>query len=282
MQTSRASLNVFIMAIASKHKNKSRVIQALVEQRNVMSAVILRDMRTRFFNHGLGFIVVPLWPLVHMGVLIIIHAVAGRGSSPYGESTALFYATGLVPTLTFMYVSRYMGFSLVSNRPMIAFPAVKVLDVMIGRAVLEVISAFITLSLIIIILWILGQNPFPFNIERAVSAYLATVFLAFGCGTLVGVATMFFPIVVTVYQLTLICLYISSGTMFVASNLPDKLAVPLSYNPVLECVEWMRTAYYETYSDRLVSEQYIIAFGLVTLCLGLTAERFFRRRMLEG
>jgi capsular polysaccharide transport system permease protein len=70
--------------------------------------------------------------------------------------------------------------------------------------------------------------------------------------------------------------------MFVASNLPDKLAVPLSYNPVLECVEWMRTAYYETYSDRLVSEQYIIAFGLVTLCLGLTAERFFRRRMLEG
>lgn len=247
-----------------------------------MNAVILRDMRTRFFNHGLGFAVVPLWPLVHMGILILMHTMTGRDAALYGDSTAVFYATGLVPTLTFMYVSRFMGFSLLTNKPMLSFPEVHVIDVMIGRAFLEIVAACITLFLIIVILWGLGQNPFPFDVERAVCAYLATVFLAIGCGTLVGVLSMFLPVMATVYALLLICIYISSGTMFIASNLPDELAIPLSYNPVVICVEWMRTAFFETYSDKLVSREYVLIFAIVTLCLGLGIERFFRRQMLEA
>lgn len=269
------------MATTPKGPRRHPIIEALIRKRDVLGAVILRDMRTRFFNHGLGFIIVPLWPLVHMGALIIIHAAAGHGAPPYGESTALFYATGLVPTLTFMYVSRYMGFSLVMNRAMLAFPVVKALDVMVGRAFLEVIAACITLTLMLTILWATGQNPWPYDIESAVCAYMAIILLGFGCGILVGVASMFFPFFVTIWQLTLILFYVSSGTMFVASNLPDSLSIPLSYSPVTECVEWMRTAFYESYSDKLVHPEYILSFGMVTLCLGLTIERFFRRQMLE-
>src|SRR4051794_32111287 len=102
-------------------------IQALIDTKNVMSAVVLRDIRTRFFNHGLGFIIAPLWPLIHMALLILIHTV-GNQSPLYGESPALFYATGLVPTLTFMYVSRYMAWSLMQNRAMMAYHAVKAID----------------------------------------------------------------------------------------------------------------------------------------------------------
>ncbi len=257
------------------------ILYALNGKKNVIGAVILRDMRSRFFNHGLGFAVIPLWPLVHMGVLILIHAL-GKASVPFGESTALFYATGLVPTLAFMYVSRFMALSLILNRPMLAFPEIKVFDVMMGRALLEMIAAFITLFLIVMILWLTGQNPFPFDLERAVSAYLATLYLSFGCGVLVGVISMFLPLMVTVYQLIIICLYISSGTMFVANELPDSLAIPLSYNPVVDCVEWTRSAFYETYSDRLVSVPYVLLFGTITLCVGLFIERVFRRKMLEA
>jgi len=257
------------------------MLRALARKQNVMAAVILRDMRTRFFNHGLGFIVVPLWPLVHMGVLILMHTASG-GKPPYGESTAVFYATGLVPTLTFMYVSRFMGYSLVMNKAMLAFPEVQVFDVMMGRAFLEIIAACIMLFLIVAILWALGENPFPFDLERAVCCYLATILLAVGCGALIGVASMFMPVIVTAYALIIILLYISSGTMFVASNLPDPLAHALAYNPLLVCVEWMRTAFYETYSDKLVSPEYVLAWGVGTLFAGLLVERVFRRQLLEA
>lgn len=261
-----------------KHKS---VWDALITEKNVLSAVILRDMRTRFFNHGLGFAIVPLWSLTHIVVLIIINTLAGR-TAAFGESMPLFLATGLVPTLTFMYVSRFMGYSVLMNRPMLAFPVVTSLDVMIGRACLEVVSSSITLAVIMAILWANGQNPWPFDLEQAVSCYLAVIILAFGCGTLVGVAGMFLPFMLTVWQIALICIYISSGTMFVASSLPDRAATALSYNPVLQCVEWMRTAYYESYSDKLVDPVYVWSFGLVTLFLGLALERVFRRQMLEA
>ncbi|MBB4570850.1 ABC transporter permease [Rhizobium leucaenae] len=251
------------MAVTTEKKMHT-TIQAIARKKNVMNAVILRDMRTRFFNHGLGFAVVPLWPLVHMGVLILIHTMS-HGLPPYGESTAVFYATGLVPTLTFMYVSRFMGYSLIMNRSMLAFPEVQVFDVMIGRAFLEIVAACIMLFLIVGILWALGEKPFPFDLERAVCCYLATILLAVGCGTVVGVASMFMPIIVTAYALIIILLYVSSGTIFVASNLPDPLANALAYNPLLVCVEWMRTAFYETYSDKLVDQQYVLAWGIGTL-----------------
>jgi capsular polysaccharide transport system permease protein len=271
----------FSVARMERRQRKNPLILALISKRNVMNAVMLRDMRSRFFNHGLGFMLVPLWPLVHMGVIIAIHAAVIH-NPPYGDSAPLFFATGLVPTLTFMYVSRFMGYSFVQNRAMLNFPAVKPLDVMLARGFLEVIGACITLTLIMTLLWIFGHNPWPINVERAVSAYLAIILLAFGCGAMIGVLSMFFPFILTIWQLSLIGIYISSGTMFVVSNLPDALSVPLSYSPVTESVEWMRTAFYESYSDKLVNPSYVISFGVTTLCLALLVERFFRRPMLEG
>ncbi|MGV1795345.1 ABC transporter permease [Rhizobium sp. A37_96] len=264
--------------------DKSRLnrplINALISKRNVIWAVILRDMRTRFFNHGLGFIVVPLWPLVHMGAIIMIHSAAGY-PAPYGSSAPLFYATGITPTLTFIYISRWMGYSVITNRAMMSFPVVKPADVMTGRACLEIISACITLVLMLAILWVTGQDPWPYNLEQAVSAFLAAIFLGFGMGFLVGSIALIYPIILTVWQLTIICLYISSGTLFVASNLPDNLSRFLAFSPVTVCVEWMRTAYYESYSDKLVAALYVFSFGAIALFLGLTIERIFRRHIFD-
>jgi len=75
---------------------------------------------------------------------------------------------------------------------------------------------------------------------------------------------------------------VSSGCLFVTPNLPDQIAIPLSYNPIVQCVEWMRTAYFENYSDRLVDKEYLLAFGIISLLAGLLAERFSRRILMDG
>ena len=117
-------------------KPKSPLRFAFEQQLNVMSAVVLRDVRTRFFDHGLGFLMVPLFPTLHLFVLIAISKLVGR-YAPYGDSLIVFFATGLLPTLTFMYVSRFMAMSLLMNRPMLAFPAVRMMDIVLARAFLD-------------------------------------------------------------------------------------------------------------------------------------------------
>lgn len=257
------------------------VLDALREKRNVMSAVMLRDMRTRFFNHGLGFLMVSLWPLAHIGMLLLIYKLFGR-TTPFGESLFVFFATGLIPTLTFMYISRFMSLSLILNRPMLGFPVVKVLDIMAARALLEIIAAFVTLFLVFVILLLMGDNPFPRDPVQAVCAYLSLLLLAIGVGSIAGVIAMFMSFFVTIYALFVLLVYFLSGTLFVASALPDSIAYPLSFNPVLHAVEWMRVSYYEGYSDRLLDKAYLIQFGLASLCIGLLLERTLRRIMLEG
>ncbi|WP_321379523.1 capsular biosynthesis protein [Rhizobium sp.] len=256
-------------------------IDALRKKRNVMTAVILRDMRTRFFNHGLGFLIVALWPLAHMIMLLMIYTLSGR-PAPFGDNIRIFFATGLIPSLAFMYISRFMSLSLILNRPMMAFPSVTVVDIMFARAFLEITAAFMTLVFFLIILFALGDDPVPYDIEQAVYAYLATLLLAVGVGTLAGVLVMFFHFFVTIYALAMILVYILSGVLFLASSMPAPIAYALSWNPVLQCVEWMRTAYYPTYSDKLLDKTYVIGYGLTALCLGLLLERVLRWKMLEG
>jgi len=254
---------------------------ALRQKRNVMSAVVLRDMRSRFFNHGLGFIVQSLWPLAHMLIIISVNTFAGR-SAPYGESPLIFFGAGLIPTLSFMYISRFMALSIVLNKNMLSFPIVTVTDILFARAFLEVIAGFITLIFVWIIFVCLGLNPYPMDPAQAVLAYLATILLAVGIGTIVGVITSFLPLFVTIYALFSIVVYIASGAVFVSPNLPDQLAIPLSYNPVVQCVEWMRTAYFGGYSDRLLDRGYLLGFGLASLFIGLAAERLSRRILLDS
>ncbi|WP_312621645.1 ABC transporter permease [Agrobacterium pusense] len=257
------------------------ILHALAEKKNVMKAVILRDMRTRFFNHGLGFLLVSLWPLAHMIILLGIYTVMGR-KTPYGESLNVFFATGLIPTLAFMYVSRFMSLSLILNRSMLAFPVVTVVDIMVARAFLEVVAAALTLFFMFMILLALGNNPYPADPFEAVYAYLATILLAIGAGSLACVMVMFMPFFATIYALTMIVVYISSGTLFVAAALPESIAYILSWNPVFHAVEWMRLAYFPGYSDKWLDRTYIISFGALSLCLGLLLERVLRMKMLEG
>ena len=239
------------------------------------------DMRTRFFNHGLGFLIVSFWPLAHMVILLGIYSVLGR-RVPYGDSPYLFFATGLIPTLAFTYVSRFMCLSIILNRPMLAFPAVKVSDIMFGRAFLEIIGAFITLVLVITILLALGESPYPVDLDQAVQAYLATLLLAIGVGSLASVITMMVPFFATIYALFMIIIYLSSGVMFVASALPQQVIAVISWNPVVHSVEWMRSAYFRGYPEQVLDKDYLLKFAVFSLFLGLLVERICRKNIMDG
>lgn len=127
-----------------------------------------------------------------------------------------------------------------------------------------------------------GDYPYPNDPGDAVLAYMATILLALGVGTIVGVISQFLPMFATVYALMTIIIYISSGALFVTSSFPDQIAVPLSYFPIVQCVEWMRVSYFENYSDRLLSREYLVWFGATSLMLGLLLERLLRRVVMES
>lgn len=257
------------------------IFTAFERQRRVLAAVILRSMRTRFFGHGLGYIFAVGWPVTHILVLIVIFSITGR-APPFGESTVLFIATGSVPFMAFSYLARFMMIDLIATKPLLALPEVKLMDVLIASALLEILSAFAVIIVMIMLGWAFDIPMLPHDISEAFGALGAAVLLGLGMGFLNSVIVMAFPMWMTGYALLSIAMWAASGVMFVPSSLPDPFRTWLSYNPALQVVEWMRASYYEGYGEHLLDRAYAIGFGVVTLGLGLILARFSRAYILAA
>jgi capsular polysaccharide transport system permease protein len=257
----------------------SNLRSAARRQSRVLLALMLRYIRTRFFGSGLGYLVAIGWPLSHILIIVAIYATLGR-AAPYGDSIVLFIATGTVPFMIFSYLSRFMMISIIYARPLLAFPEVKVLDILIASALLEILTACCVTFIFIILAWAFGIDIVPRDLVQATYAFGAAVLLGFGFGMLNGVMVLAVPMWFTGYALLMIAMWISAGVFFVPDALPHTIREILAYQPVLQVIEWTRSAYYEGYGGLVLDRRYIIGTGLVTVFLGFLLERVMRGHLL--
>jgi len=254
---------------------------AFQRQWQVFLAVILRNMRTRFFGHGLGYLVAVAWPVAHILLLLVIFTFTHR-AAPVGESMVLFAATGAVPFQCFSYLARFMMMSMMSIKPLLSFPEVKLMDVILASALQETLACCGVMMVMVLLGWAFGIPIWPHDIGEAAGALGAAILLGIGFGVLNSVISMMFQLWNFVYVLLSIGMWASSGVAFVALAVPEPFRTYLCYNPTFHIVEWMRDAYYEGYGEHLLSREYLLGFGLATLVLGLLLERLTRARILAA
>jgi capsular polysaccharide transport system permease protein len=264
-------------ALAGARLNVSQMLRV---QGRILVAIMLRDVRTRFFGSAFGFLLAIGWPLSHIFILLAVNTAIGR-AAPYGESAALWYATGVVPFMVFNYMARFTMLGVMMNKPMLSFPVVKVTDILFARAILELLNAGIVIIATILIFAALGIDFAPVDLVQACLALGACMLLGLGLGIVNGVIAGLAPFWVVGYQIFSIILWLASGVIFVPDALPDIARYYLSFNPALQGVEWMRSAYYQEYGAELLTKSYLVMFGLAALFVGLSLERMLRGRILQ-
>lgn len=182
--------------------------------------------------------------------------------------------------MIFMYISRFMMYTVTFNKPMLAFPGVHVLDVMFAGAILEILSMAVVVILLAIIAVSFGVDIEPRNMLELTAAVGTAILLGMGFGLLNGVICLAFPMWITGYALVSLTMWAASGVFFVPDALPNFVRVPLSYNPILQVIEWTRAAYYEGYGNVVLDRAYAVKVALTSVCLGLLVERASRGRIL--
>jgi capsular polysaccharide transport system permease protein len=252
----------------------------LKAQGRILVALMLRDIKTRFGGNEFGFLLAVAWPLTHVLLLIIINAGLGR-AAPYGDSAALWFATGVVPFMAFQYMSRFISMGIVLNRPLLSFPIVKITDLLFSRALVEVLSAGLVVLVVSAIFWAFGIDFMPLDLVQASLALLAMMLLGLGFGVINAIIAAAFPFWITGYALLMMIFWFASGIVFVPDALPENIRTPLSFFPPLQGVEWMRSAYYEGYGATILDKTYLISSALVTLFIGLALERLVRGKLLQ-
>lgn len=270
------------MSVTGEHGLEPlRGAELMRAQGRILMALIFRDIRTRFFGSAWGFLIVIAWPLTHILILLGIYLVMGR-TAPYGDSVSLWFATGIVPFICFSYMSRFITFGVVMNRPLLGYPIVKITDIIFARAVVELLNAMLVVINLGVIFWAFGVDFMPNDPVEAGYALLASMLLGLGFGAVGAVIAGIVPMWAGFYGLVLVVMWVSCGVIFVPDALPAQVQVPLSYFPLLQCVEWMRSTYYEGYGTTILDRGYAVGWGLATLFLGLALERLLRGRILAG
>jgi capsular polysaccharide transport system permease protein len=245
---------------------------------NVIRALMLRDMRTRFGGSYWGYVVVVLWPVAHILVMVAI-MVFRNIPSPMGIDPILFVATGAVPALVFQYTSREAMKAIMVNRPLMYYPQVKSFDIMIARFLVETIKGFQGLIIIIGIVLALGIDPMPIDPIMAVEGYLMALLLGLGMGAVnIGIMS-FFPGWLWGYIVLTLLVYMTSGVFFLPHMLPVELYNIMKWNPIVQVIEWIRLAYNPQLGVS-IDYFYVVAWGAGSLCTGLAMERTIVRRFL--
>ena len=241
----------------------------------VLSALMLRDMRSRFGGNYWGYLVQVLWPCAHLGILVGVMSFRGV-RAPITDSAMLFIATGAVPALAFQYISREVMKGYMIHKPLTYFPQVKKFDTVVARCLVEIVSSFMGLMLVCAVLACFEVDPRPVDMFTAITGYLAAIGLGIGVGFVnVGICSVF-PGWALGYILITITLYLTSGVYFLACFMPEQIYYYMKWNPITQLIEWVRLGYEPSLP---VQVDYLYVFGWIfcSFTIGLLMERFVVR-----
>lgn len=247
-------------------------IHALNVQGRVISALTLREIRSRYAHSKLGFFWAFFEPFAHIIVFIGIFSALGR-ASPIGDSMGLFILTGIIPWLLYSNTVGNVMRSLNSNKALLGYPQVMPLDIIISRLIIEAITLFIVMLFFLASFSYLGYRIEIDSFLQMCSAYGLLILLAAGVG-LINIAIMAaYPSYENIYNAFSRPLYFISGIFFTADFLSPEVYALIDFNPLIHIIEWFRSGFYPSFQSNLYDPQYAVAVCVSLFTLGLVVER---------
>jgi capsular polysaccharide transport system permease protein len=283
--TERLSAKASAVMVSLDERRRLRFdasIPVMPELSRIIVASILRDMRTRFGRSYIAYLIAIGWPLSHMSAILVAYIFSNR-IAPIGDDPSIFIATGAAPYVLCLYPARFTAMSITQNRPLLNFPIFRPIHLIISRALLEILSAFVVFIVFVGILALAGMTVMPIDIHQACRTIALIIYFGISVGVFGVVMCSFSTIVgIIVIVLSFVGLYLTSGALVPASFFSETTRSIFWYNPMYHLVGLLRSAFFTNYVLEEYSFFYVLFVSNVLLFLGLLGERMLRGKILKG
>jgi capsular polysaccharide transport system permease protein len=242
-------------------------------QRDVVYALLLREMSSRFGKSRLGVLWVLMEPVAHLVFPIAIFGFMLERTLP-GVEYPVFLTYGFLPFLLFKTICLQTMDGTRANRGLLSYRQVLLMDVFVAKALTHCAVSAVVFAVVLGGLGVLGFGvlpPWPIELFGVLALTLA---LAFGLGMLFAALGSVAPDLKSIVRLMFLPLYFMSGILFPISRFPDEWLQWLALNPVLHLVELSRDAAIANYEPmRQLSVAYPLAVAMASLFGGLALYR---------
>jgi capsular polysaccharide transport system permease protein len=249
-----------------------------MRQIQVINAIVLREMRTRFGRHRMGYLWALFEPVMYIATFAVFSVLLGR-RMPHGFAVVPFLVTGFLPSLSFSHVATQGMHAINGNRGLLFYPDIRPLDLVISRTLLE-IATYLLVFMLLMAGWALWEGRLEVH---NVPLTLAGMLLAAGLGGSLGLVlcglSVFSSSVERLAGPLMRPLFWISALFFSTNELPSEPRGVMLHNPVLHVVELTRSGWFPGYDVPEVSVWYPAVWILVLAYFGLTLERVARRRL---
>jgi len=257
----------------------SAVAQALTTQMRVIRALMLRESLSRYGDHKIGFLWAFIEPLLTVLVLVLIFS-ALRNDNPGGMPLIPFMLLGIVSFGMLRDPLGQMTGAISQNKSLLAFPQVTTFDVLVSRALMELAITAFVLTFMLSMAHLLGYHSSVENPLGVVAVLLLLGTIGTGVGFLFSSLE---PIIPSIRQISSLLmgrpLFLGSGLFFTAESVPAHVRELLLYNPILHCMELLRSEYFYEFETHYGEWGYVTSWAFGSLAVGLAAHRALRRKV---
>lgn len=247
-------------------------------QADVIGALILRELHTRFGRQNIGYLWIFAEPLLLAFAVGLLHSqshlpVAG------GVLSIPFAIAGYTLFIMFRSMVSRAETMLEANRPLLNHRQVTILDMALARALLEIASTVAVLFLLLAGAWMLGFANLPDDVVLVLAAIALLGWFSFALSMIVIALGHESPIA---GRLVHPLLYLSmplSGAFFAMPWLPAGLRDMAAWIPTVPIFELMRLGLFEGYPDADAGLAYPVATCAALTLIGLAGLRVLRPKV---
>jgi capsular polysaccharide transport system permease protein len=242
-------------------------------QRDVIYALLLRELASRFGKSRGGFFWVLVEPIAHLVVPILIFGFLRNRIVP-GVEFPVFLVYGFLPFLLFKAVCLQVVDGVNAALGLLSYRQVLLMDVFVSKALAHCVVQAVVFIIVLSGLGLLGYDVLPGRPVELAGVLALTAMLAFGLGVVFAALTSIIPDTRPIIHVMFMPLYFISGILIPVTRFPDEWVRLLAINPVLHLVELSRTMAVDGYVPmKYMSLTYPLALALVATLLGLMLYR---------
>lgn len=244
-------------------------------------ALMMRELKTRFGAKKLGYFWAIAEPAAQASIMALIWSFMGR-SSLSGVHVGLFMISGIIPFKFFSKLLPQLTSSVQANKALFTYRQVSILDPLITRLIIEVVTYIVVFCIILAVMAWLGFNIEMQDFLMFVFINILLIMLGVGLGLMLCVAMAYWEDTSKILSMVMTPMFLISGIFFTATMIPPQYLYLFDWNPVFHIIELIRQAMFVGYTSPVGDWKFVAFCALTTNAGGLMLYQVNKQRFITS
>lgn len=238
------------------------------KQVQILSALMLRELVTRYGREGLGALWLVLEPLVFcFGVMGLWSLI--KPEYEHGVRLAPFIMTGYMSILLFRHMTSQSAGALQANLGLLHHHIVRPLHIYLARALLELAGCAMAFIVVYVVLLAVNSVEPPHDYVKIYSGFLLMGWLSMGFAISMASLAIRFEVIERIMPVSMYLLIPFSGAFFMVDWIPPEYRELYLLNPIPHTIEMIRDGAFGEFVTTHYDPSYPFYFGACLNVLGL-------------